>query len=146
MLFKKSPAAAAAAEIDTPQTVIGKGVYLEAVRLTGQESIRISGVFKGSIDVDGSLVLDDTGSITGDVSAKYFLVAGEVNGNIKCSTQLHFASTAKVTGDIQTSSLIMDEGSHVSGRYMVGGDKITPELLQGREESLRIQSSKVVQG
>ena len=142
MIFKKSAVAMAAAEVDTPQTVIGKGVYLEAIRMTGQESVRISGTFKGNIDVEGSLVLDDTGSITGDVTANYFLVAGEINGNIKCATQLHFASTARVDGDIQTSSLIVDEGSLVSGRYMVGGDKIAPERLQGHSENLRIQSTK----
>jgi cytoskeletal protein CcmA (bactofilin family) len=116
MLFKKS----LPAEIDSPGTVIGQGVCIEAARIVGRDSVRIDGEFKGNVELDGSLVLGETGSITGDVRAKYFLVAGEVSGNIYCETQLHFASTARVLGDVNTPNLILDEGSQVTGRYNVG--------------------------
>ncbi|MCL2360412.1 MAG: polymer-forming cytoskeletal protein [Defluviitaleaceae bacterium] len=119
MFFKK----VATQELNAPNTVIGEGMYLEAVRMTGQESVRIDGVYKGAIEIDGSLVLGDSGSVTGDVQASYFLVAGEMMGNIKCHTQLHFASTAKVIGDVHAQSLIVDEGSQVTGRYRVGEPK-----------------------
>lgn len=140
MFFNKKPPVDTA-DLNSPSTVIGKGVYLEAIRMTGNESIRIDGTYKGSIDIEGSLVLGDSGSIIGDVSANYFLVAGEVNGNIKCATQLHFASTAKVVGDIQTSSLVVDEGSQVSGCYLVGANKLSHEAIENREEILRIQQA-----
>jgi len=134
MFFKKT--VIQAADLDSPNTVIGKGVYLEAIRMTGQESVRIEGMFKGNLDIDGSLVLGEEGVITGDVNAHYFLVAGEVNGNIKCSTQLHLASTAKVEGNVETPSLIVDEGSQVSGGYTVGQDK--QNLLHSQVEILHI--------
>jgi len=140
MFFKKP---LGSAQLDSPGTIIGKGVYLEAARMTGHETIRIEGMYKGSIDVEGSLVLGEGGSITGNVNADYFLVAGEVIGNIKCTTQLHFASTAKIEGDVQTASLIMDEGSHVSGRYIVGAERLPKEALESQEydERLHIQSA-----
>ena len=116
MFFKKS----VPAELNAPQTVLGRDVYLEAAHLSGRESVRIDGVFKGTIDLDGSLVLGDSGSITGDVRANYFLVAGEMTGNIHCRTQLHFASTAKVVGDVKAQSLVIDEGCQVTGRYDIG--------------------------
>jgi len=121
MFFKK----VAAQELNAPNTVIGEGMYLEAIRMTGQESVRIDGIYKGAIEIDGSLVLGDSGSVTGDVQASYFLVAGEMMGNIKCHTQLHFASTARVIGDVHAQSLIIDEGSQVTGRYRVGEPKST---------------------
>ena len=139
MFFKK---ARVTSDLDTPSTVIGKGVMLEAVRMVGTESVRIDGVYKGDVDIDGSLVLGDSGSITGDVRAKYFLVAGEVNGNITCDTQLHFASTAKVVGDIKTSSLIVDEGSQVTGKYNVGAERIMPASIISSEDRLRLLSSE----
>ena len=135
MFFKK---AAVTSDLNAPSTVIGKGVYLEAVRMSGQESVRIDGIYKGAIEIDGSLVLGDSGCINGDVNANYFLVAGEVNGNITCDTQLHFASTARVFGDIKASSLVVDEGSQVSGRYSVGSERIVPASLSSREERLRL--------
>ena len=107
-------------KLDAPNTVIGKGVMLEAAKMTGQESIRIDGDYKGEIDIDASLVLGDTGIVTGDVHARYIVVAGHIQGNIQCDSVLHFASTAQVYGDITTQALIMDEGSQVSGHYKVG--------------------------
>jgi cytoskeletal protein CcmA (bactofilin family) len=114
------------AQLDMPNTVIGQGVLLEAARMTGRESIRIDGDFKGEIDIEASLVLGDTSVVTGDIRAQYIVVAGQVNGNIHCDTIVHFASTAQVYGDVVTRSLIMDEGSQVNGRYSVG--EITPEV------------------
>ena len=130
MFFKK----VAKQELNAPNTVIGEGMYLEAGRLTGQESVRIDGVYKGSIEIDGSLVLGDSGSIIGNVEASYFLIAGEMIGNVKCHTQLHFASTAKVSGDIEAQSLIVDEGSQISGRYKVG----EPRTLSARGEKPKL--------
>jgi cytoskeletal protein CcmA (bactofilin family) len=130
--FKK--ATAVADDLDSPSTVIGKGVYLEAARMKGHESVRIGGIYKGNIEIEGSLVLGDSGSVTGDIQATYFLVAGEVNGNIACDTQLHFASTSKVFGDVQANSLVVDEGAQVSGRYIVSGDKHKPAAIGSNEE------------
>jgi len=135
MFFKKETITS---DLDTPDTVIGKGVYLEATRMSGQESVRIDGIFKGTIELDGNLVLGDCGSITGDVHASFFLVAGEVTGNIACETQLRLAPTAKVIGDIKTPSLVVDEGSQVSGRYSVGGEKNATANLHARDERLRL--------
>jgi cytoskeletal protein CcmA (bactofilin family) len=131
-------------DLDSPSTVIGKGVYIEAARMTGDESVRIDGIYKGNIEINGSLVLGDSGSITGDIHATYFLAAGEVNGNISCDTQLHFASTCKVSGDVQAASLVVDEGAQVSGRYIVSGPKNEPaSLTDSREEPPKLLDSLV---
>ena len=107
-------------QIDVPNTVIGRGALLEAARLTGNESVRIDGTFRGNIDIEGNLVLGDTGCVTGDIHANLIVIAGRVNGNIRCDTALHFASSSLVNGDIEAQSLIVDEGSQISGRYTVG--------------------------
>ena len=130
MFFKK----VAEQALNAPNTVIGEGMTLEAVRMTGSESVRVDGVYKGNIEIDGSLVLGDSGSIIGDVDASYFLIAGEMTGNVKCHTQLHFASTARVVGDIEAQSLIVDEGSQVTGRYRIG----EPKTPAGRTDSLKL--------
>jgi len=122
------------AEIDTPSTVIGAGITIEAARITGADSVRIDGEFKGNVDLQGSLVLGETGRITGDVHANYFLVAGEVSGNIYCDTQLHFASTARVVGDVNTPNLVLDEGSQVTGRYNVGEVPQAPAYAENPPE------------
>ena len=115
-MFSKKPVP----QIENPNTVLGKGISLEAVNLTGSESVRIDGFFKGIIDIDGSLILADTGSIVGNISAKQVLIAGRVEGNITSDSVVHFASTARVTGEIAATSLIVDEGGVLNGRYQIG--------------------------
>ena len=133
MFFKK----VAEQALNAPNTVLGEGMTLEAVRMTGAESVRIDGKYKGNLELEGSLVLGDCGSIEGNVEASYFLVAGEITGNIKCHTQLHFASTAKVIGDIEAQSLIVDEGSQVTGRYRVGQPK-APAAVSARGDKAKL--------
>ena len=139
MFFKKS-AASQASDLDSPTTVIGEGTFLEAARLTGQKSVRIDGSYKGLVDIDSSLVLGDTGTITGDIHAKYFLVAGEVTGKIECESQVHLASSARVFGDVHAASLVVDDGAQVSGRYIIG-DMVRPaaitESLDSDESTVR---------
>ena len=110
----------AAPQVEAPNTIIGKGITLESALLTGKESVRIDGVFYGDVDLDGSLILGDTGTIEGKVHAKYIVLAGVVRGNIECDTVLHVSPTARVNGDIKTNAIIVDEGGQLNGRYQVG--------------------------
>ena len=109
-----------APQVEVPGTVIGKGITLEAAYLTGEESVRIDGVFLGDVNLDGSLILGESGSIEGKIRAKYIVAAGSVCGNIECDTILHISPTARVNGDIKTNSIIVDEGGQLNGRYQVG--------------------------
>jgi len=110
-----------APQVEVPGTVIGKGITIEAALLTGKESVRIDGIFLGDVDLDGSLILGETGSVEGTVRAKYIILAGLVRGNVECDGTLHVSSTARVNGDIKTNSIIVDEGGQLNGRYQVGG-------------------------
>jgi cytoskeletal protein CcmA (bactofilin family) len=105
---------------ETPNTVIGKGITLEAAKLTGQESVRIDGVFKGDIDISGTLVMGEDCCVTGDIHARYIIAAGKVNGHMRCDTVLHMAATARITGNVEAESLIVDEGTQIEGTYKIG--------------------------
>ena len=109
-----------APQVEVPNTVIGKGITLEAALLAGRESVRIDGVFYGDVDLEGSLILGETGTIEGNVHAKYIILAGLVRGNVECDTVLHISPTARIHGDIKTNSIIVDEGGQLNGRYQVG--------------------------
>ena len=109
-----------APQVEAPGTVIGKGITIDSALLTGKESVRIDGVFIGDVDLDGSLILGETGTIEGRVRAKYIILAGLVRGNVECDGVLHVSSTARINGDIRTASIIVDEGGQLNGRYQVG--------------------------
>jgi len=110
--------------IDIPNTIIGHGITVEAVRLSGEESVRIDGTFYGEIDMDGSLLLGESGVIEGRIRANFVVIAGTVKGDIFCDTILHIASTAVVNGDITSSKIIVDEGGQLNGRSQIGEAKV----------------------
>ncbi len=120
-------------QADTPSTIIGKGITLEAARLTGQESVRIDGNFTGDIDMEGTLILGDTSHVTGNVHARYIIAAGLVEGHLRCDTVLHMAASARIIGDVETQALIVDEGSQISGKYKVGSDM--PDISDGNDKT-----------
>ena len=141
MFFRKS-SATHASDLDAPATVIGEGTRIESALLTSQRSVRINGYYKGIIDIDSSLVLGDTGIIIGDVTAKYFLIAGEITGNITCTSQVHLASTAKVYGDVVAATMVVDDGAKISGRYIIGENMRNSTIVEGISADVKFLDGK----
>ena len=96
-------------------TIIGEGIRLEAALFSGTGSIRIDGEFKGDMDIDGSVIIGETGHVTGNIKAKYTLLAGTVMGNTFCSGTMHMASSGRMTGNIEANSVVVDEGANFNG-------------------------------
>jgi len=100
-------------------TIVGKGFTIEAARFVCNEAeaMRVDGTIIGNIEIDGVLNISDSGHVDGHVNAGSVRVAGRVTGNINCSNALHLASTADVKGDVLTTTLIVDDGAVMLGRY-----------------------------
>ncbi|MCL2048981.1 MAG: polymer-forming cytoskeletal protein [Defluviitaleaceae bacterium] len=98
-------------------TVIGMGFTIDAANFTcdESESMRIDGVVKGDIEIEGLINISETGRVDGNIHAGSARVAGRIFGNIHCRNTLHLASTADVTGDVLTSTIIVDEGAVFRG-------------------------------
>jgi len=103
-------------------TVISEGFKIHAAQLTGTDSIRIDGFVQGNIDLDGYLQLSPTGHIDGDVRVSHALIAGRITGNIICRATVHMAATAVVTGDVITSTIIIDDGAVFFGKCQTRSD------------------------
>jgi cytoskeletal protein CcmA (bactofilin family) len=101
--------------------------------LAGSESVRIDGTFLGDVELDGSLILGETGTIEGKVRGKYIIVAGQIRGNIECEGVLHISSSARVNGDITAASIIVDEGGQLNGRHQVGE---VPTMISAESQPL----------
>ena len=108
-------------DLDKPaNSIIGKGLTIQASLITGSDSIRVDGVLVGVLELDTTIHISESGFIEGDIRAASARIAGQVNGNIHCNSTLHLASTAMVTGDIYAASVIVDEGAVLRGRFTSG--------------------------
>lgn len=99
--------------------VLASGIeIIGSIRFTND--MHIDGKIEGQILSDsGKVTIGEQADIKGDINAGEVSVYGRVNGNIK-SNRCHLKDRAKISGDITTGVLSMDEGARLSGRAEIG--------------------------
>lgn len=103
------------ANFEKPATVIGEDIIIEGKLLRANNSIRINGKYTGDIEVNGSIVIGNTGDIQGNIKAVFIYVAGTVEGNIDVEKLAQLSSEGVVRGDITCGTLVIDEGGAFEG-------------------------------
>jgi cytoskeletal protein CcmA (bactofilin family) len=90
-------------------SIIGEGAEFKGeFKLSGL--IRIDGTFKGLLITDGKVLVGKSGIVDTDIRAKIVVAGGEVTGNIYATERVTLLSTCRLTGDIVTPRLIIEEG------------------------------------
>ena len=79
-------------------------------------SVRIDGEFEGHIAATQSLLIGKTGIVKADVEVRDLMVAGVIVGNLKAVERVELHTGARVDGDIETGSLVVDDGVVFNGR------------------------------
>lgn len=95
-------------------TIIGNNSKIEGV-LTASESTRIDGLLEGKIVSESSVIVGESGTVSGDITAVEILVAGTVYGNLVAKDRIEMTSTGRVLGDLITKTLVIDEGASFKG-------------------------------
>ncbi len=116
-----SPASQAAPVVrkDLKESVISSGLTFEG-KIEGSGHVRISGRFKGDVQVDGTLTVDAGAHLAGSVRAGAVVVAGEIEGNIEGAQRVELHQSGVVNGDITAGSLTVADGARMRGRSEFG--------------------------
>ena len=77
--------------------------------------MRIDATFVGSIITNDVLVVGETARIDANITCGTILVHGEVNGNIQAKSGVEIHGGAKVRGDVETPSLMVEKGAFFQG-------------------------------
>jgi len=110
-------------------TLIGKETNIQGT-LVAKGTIRIDGEFKGDVQVQGDLVVGDSGRVEATVEARSVLIAGYLKGNIQASGLVDLAPTARLYGDIRVANLIIEEGAVFKGNCLMEGKEEGPSGMQ----------------
>ncbi len=106
----------------TSDLLLGEGAEFEG-KLTFKGTVRIDAKFKGSITTNDVLVVGEHARIDAEITCGTVIVQGEVNGNIKAKTAVELHSPAKVHGNIETPSLIVEKGVLVQGELRMDAER-----------------------
>jgi cytoskeletal protein CcmA (bactofilin family) len=103
----------------TSDLLLGQGAEFEG-KLTFAGTVRIDAKFKGSIVTDDVLVVGEHARIDADITCGTVVVYGEVNGNIKAKTAVELHQPAKLRGNVETPSLMVEKGVVFQGESKMG--------------------------
>lgn len=102
--------------------LLGQGAEFEG-KLTFAGTVRIDAKFKGSIQTNDVLVVGEHARIDADITCGTVIVHGEVNGNIKAKIAVELHHPARVRGNVETPSLMLEKGVVFQGESRMGPEK-----------------------
>jgi cytoskeletal protein CcmA (bactofilin family) len=98
-------------------TIIGRTAKMEG-KFDILESIRIECEVGGELTVGKQLVVGEKGVVTADVQTVDAVIHGTYSGTMTATGTVEIAATGRVTGNIETDSLVISRGGFFSGNVV----------------------------
>ena len=78
-------------------------------------SVRIDGQFTGEIKSEGTLILGKDAKVEGTIQVCHLVLSGNLHGDVLVTGKTILHKTANLTGNLNTRSLIIEEGAMLQG-------------------------------
>ena len=98
--------------------------------------LRVDGILNGQVNAD-CVVLGETATIKGDITARKIIVGGKVEGNLDAKEIVEIKPKGKVLGDISTNKLVIIEGGEFNGKIEMKMDEGKGIELEKRPNELK---------
>ncbi len=85
-------------------------------KLSFRDTVRIDGCFRGEIASENTLIVGESGEIHASIHSNMVVISGTVVGNVHAACKLVLHKTARVNGDVETPSLVVEEGAVLNGQ------------------------------
>lgn len=102
-------------------TLIQKNTRIEG-DINSEGKVHISGFLKGNVSTKEHVVINQDGSIKGNVITQRAEISGEVHGDLRVTDLVTLKSTARVFGNIYAKYLVTEEGAQMNGEIYSGKD------------------------
>lgn len=101
------------------ESLIAADVTIEG-KIEGAGDVRIAGRFKGDVNVQGNVTVEQGAHVNGQVNAATVIVSGQVEGNIVASSKVELLETGVINGDVKAAILTVAAGSKMRGQADFG--------------------------
>ncbi|MCL9781761.1 polymer-forming cytoskeletal protein [Vibrio sp. S4M6] len=107
-------------------TLIAKGCSITG-QLKLESDLQVDGSVEGQINAEKTLVISETGMVSGEIFADRVLVNGRFEG--KCyAASIEILSKGKVSGTLYTDDLSIEQGGKFLGETLASPDKQVVDL------------------
>jgi cytoskeletal protein CcmA (bactofilin family) len=122
----------------TEDTVIGSSIKIEG-DLVSNGSINVEGEVVGSLKTDKGLKVGERAKVVANIKAEEAYISGQVEGNITVNSRLELASTARVNGDVQASTLNIAAGAVFNGGCAMTENPKTKAPVEAKNEEPKVE-------
>lgn len=91
--------------------------------LLSEGNVLIEGSFEGEMDAKQMIVVEKDASAEGKLRATDVIVSGTFDGEIICQNRFWVRPGGSITGEINTSILVVEEGSTVNCRFVMSREE-----------------------
>lgn len=121
------------------KSLIADGTEIQG-NLTFSDGLRVDGTVIGNVHAAEAamsiLVISDSASITGSITADHIIINGTVKGPIHARRMLELQPKARIEGDIEYAALEMHQGALIAGQLrpmLLGEEKPTLKLAANNQ-------------
>jgi cytoskeletal protein CcmA (bactofilin family) len=94
---------------------VGNGTTLQG-EASFKGMLRVDGHLAGRVSSEGgTLIIGNNGQVDANIEVAVAIIQGSVNGDVIASQRLEMGRAAKVNGNIQTPSLVIEQGATFEG-------------------------------
>ena len=121
------------------KSLIAEGTEIQG-NLSFSDGLRVDGSIVGNVlaaeAVASILVISDSASITGAITADHIIINGTVKGPIHARRMLELQPKARIEGDVEYAALEMHQGALIAGQLrpmLAGEEKPTLKLAANNQ-------------
>jgi cytoskeletal protein CcmA (bactofilin family) len=121
-----TPVVAPRAPAGKIETILGPNAHFKG-EIQSDGGVRIDGVFEGTVDITGNLVVGESAKVVAEITANNVSISGAVKGNID-GNRVEILNTGRVWGDLRINTLLLNEGAYLRGQTIMHGDMEFPMI------------------
>lgn len=110
--------------------IVGNIVFADGLRVDGE----VSGNISAKADVASILVISETASVTGEITADHIIINGTVKGPVNALRMLELQPKARIEGDVHYAALEMHQGALITGQ-------LRPMLTEEEKPTLKLAAN-----
>lgn len=111
--------AAALSNSSSSPAGVSQGIKVKG-EISGEGNLVFDGEFEGSITLaDGTFTVGPNARVTAEIEAREIIVRGEVIGSLKARERVHIWSTGKLTGNLDSRGIMIDDGAELHSKVAV---------------------------
>ncbi len=99
--------------------VIGKGMVIKG-RLDSEEDVFLNGELEGDLNISNCrLTIGPEGKVVANARAREVDISGTLTGNVESSEKTSIRSSGRLTGDVKTRGIVIEEGAVFKGKVEI---------------------------